>query len=718
MTLKSDKELLLTFDKKVDYSTTEIELYQLITAGSTVIPVRWEVANVISDKSGKQLSVVPVIPFSNGEKYMVKAGSADVNGSTINVVIGEPNRLEITYKCLGTAGVAYAYDEAAAVDVPVELSYRLYSGNIDVTETYADGGYMTYEFAANKYYDNVTLGDNTVNFYAPYVSVVLSGTYTYYDNSGISKDLNGTVVIRSTKLPSYGIVGVLKYTIIDGSEENLGKIDWNKTVTQVVANTEDAKVVAMIADSYGNYFVTDERGVDEANNIYYIDDYEQLFSKFGYGVEFSAADPNQIIVASDGSIYPFKALNGTVIIITLTNNDQGASNGYSRNIGACQVKVLEESKLHSITADNLRTTLATSAISGYEGRFCETDIEVLIKDQYGNKWNGTYNLELSSSVKAVNDALNGSYLAPATLNGTTLHINAKNIKSVTNLTTIPLVVTETTTNRKVTINVTLQNPTTSNGTINVTGWQLGTQNANINLGEPAENEWVQYAVIEAYKTSSNGIKVGLYDDLHILETSNHTFTTSNCRPGEVYVIVKNSKSGDIVKAADDNSSLGVYVDETEDCVKVNVSAPLSAGGLVQEALEAGQYTVTAIRIISVGNVVQKASLTTTFTVEDNTKEVTFRSVKNVSTPLTVSGSNDLSGIKAVVANTLTFNLDGEAWTAMNENMITDVEYVVNGSTVVIRKVEFAVPVDDTNFYSISYKKACEVNKAIRTGVAE
>ena len=718
VSLKSDKELLLTFDKKVNYSTTDIELYQLITAGSTVIPVKWEVANVTSDSTGRQLSVVPAIPFSNGDKYMIKAGSADVNGSTINVVIGEPNRMEITYKCLGTAGVAYAYDESAAVDVPVELSYRLYFGNIDVTETYADRGYMTYEFAANKYYDNVTLGDNTVNFYAPNVSVVLSGTFTYYDNNGISKDLKGTVAIRSTKLPSYGIVGVVKSTIIDDSAANLGKIDWSKPTTQVVANTENAKVVAMIADTYGNYFVTDERGVDKANNIYYVGDYEQLFSKFGYGVEFSAADQNQIIVASDGSIYPFKALNGTVIIITLTNNGQGSSNSYSRNIGACQIKVLEESKLNSITAETLRTTLATSALANFEGRFCETDIEIILKDQYGNKWNGTYNLELSSSVKAVNEALDGSYLAPATLSGTTLHINAKNIKAVTNVTSIPLVITETTTNRKVTVNVTLQNPTTSNGTINVSGWQLGTQNANISLGEPADNEWVQYAAIEAYKTSSNGIKVGLYDDLHILETSNHAFTTSNCHAGEVYVLVKNTKTGDIIKAADGANSLGVYVDAAEACVKVNVSAPLSSGSLVQEALDAGQYTVTATRIISVGNVVQKATLTTTFTVEDNTKEVTFRSVKNVSTPLTVSGSNDLSGIKAVVANTLTFNLDGEAWTSMNENMITDVEYVMNGNTVVIRKVEFAVPVDGTNFYSMSYKKTCEVNKAIRTGVVE
>ncbi|MBP3593502.1 MAG: Ig-like domain-containing protein [Lachnospiraceae bacterium] len=717
VTLKSDKELLLTFDQKVDYTTTDIQLYQLITAGSTVIPVKWEVANVTTDSTGRQLSVVPVIPFSNGDKYMVKAGSADVNGSAINVIIGEPNRIEITYKCLGTEGVAYAYDDASTIDVPVELSYRLYFGNIDVTETYADRGYMSYGFAANKYYDNVVIGDNTLHFYAPNVSVALTGTYTYYNDQGISKDLTGTVAIRSTKLPAYGIIGVVNSTIIDGSAANFGKIDWNNTTSQIVANKDNAKLVAMLADTYGNFYVTDERGVDKANNIYYINDVEQLFSKYGYGVEFSAADQNQIIVAPDGSIYPFKATSGTVILVTLTNNGLSGSNNYSRTIGACQVRVLDESKLSSMTADTTRVTLATSAMPGYENRFCEADVKILFKDQYGNKWSGTTALEVSSTVAAVNNALDGSSLAPARLDGTTLHIDAKNIRSVTNVMSVPLTVTDTLTNKRVTINVTLQNPTTANGSINVTGWNLGLQNSTISLGEPEDNEWVQYAAVEAYKTSSNGIKVGLYDDLHILTTSNHTFTTSNCSAGQVYVLVK-GPDNKVVPMAANSDSLGVYVDSANNCVKVNVAAPKSSGSLVQDTLAAGTYTVTATRIVNVGTVVQKNVLNTSFTVVDNTKDVTFRAVKSVSTPLTVSGSNDQAGVKEVAANCLTFNLDGEAWTTLTSNMITNVEYIMNGNTVVIRKVEFAVPVDGTNPYGMSYIKTCEVNKAIKTGVVE
>jgi len=625
--------------------------------------------------------------------------------------------VEITYKCLGTEGVAYAYDDTSAIEVPVELSYRLYYGTIDVTETYSNRGYMTYEFASNKYYENISLGDDSLFFYEANATAILTGTFTYYNNQGISKDVRGTISIRSTKLPSYGIIGVIKSTIIDGSPANYEKIDWNKTTLQVVANTNNAKIVAMIADTYGNYFVTDERGVDKANNIYYIGDYEQLFSKFGYGIEFTAADQEQIIVAQDGSMYPFKALSGTVIIVTLTNSGLGDSNSYGRNIGACQIRVLEESKLNSITAETSRVTLASSALSGYESRFCETDVELIFKDQYGNKWTGTPSLEISSTVAAVNNALDGSYLAPATINGTTVHINARNIKAVTNVSSVPLVITDTATNRKTTINVTLQNPSVLNGSINVSGWNVGVQNSTISLGESGNGEQAQKAVIETYKTSSNGIKVGLYDDLYVLESANHSFTTSNCYAGQVYILVKGPDTK-VVEIADSPNELGVYVDTSNDCIVVNVSAPIEVGSSVQESLPAGKYTVTATRIMSVSNGVQKGTQTTYFTVEDNTKDVTFRTVKNVSTPLTVSGAYDQVGVKEIVVKTLTFNLDGEVWTDLQPHMITNVEYILNGNTVVIRKVEFAVPVDPEKPYGTAYKKTCEVNKAIRTGTTQ
>lgn len=715
--LESDRSILLTFSSKVDYNITDITLYKLITAGNAVVPVKCEIANVTADSTGKLLQVTSVNPMSNGDKYLVKAGTADTEGTTFNVYIGEPNRMEITYECLGKEGVAYAYDDVAAIDVPVNLSYRLYYGTIDVTDTYSDRGYITFDFVSNQYYENVSLSGNTLTFYAPNVSTVIAGKFTYYADNGNPKEINTTVYVRSAKLPAYGISRVVSTTIIDTNDTSLTKIDWDKTTNQIVANSEESKVVALIADTYGNYYTTDERGVDKSKKIYSINDTEQLFYKCGYGIEFSAADQNQILIAPDGTMYPIKATNNAVILVTLTNNGLNGVGNANKNIGAYQIKVLEESKLTSLTFEKTGVTLATSALVGYENRFCTTDVKILLKDQYGNKWNGYYDLELSSTITDVNNALDGSSYAPARLDGNTLHIDATNIKRVTNRASVSFVITEKSTNRKATITVKLQTPTAVNNSISVNGWSLGLQDSKIVLGDQDNDELAQYVTIESFKLSNNGVKVGLYDDLKILETSNYSFTTSNCHADEIYVLVK-GPDNKVVAAAENENTIGVYVDEVNHCVKVNVAAPETSGSLIQKLLPAGTYSITATRIINVGTVVQKATQTVNFTVVDNTKDVTFRSLKSISTPLTVSGNNDLAGAKAIVESVLNFNLGGEAWTTMNANMITNVTYVKNGNKLFIKKVEFAVPINSNELYTMSYKKTCEVNKTITIGVSQ
>jgi len=286
-----------------------------------------------------------------------------------------------------------------------------------------------------------------------------------------------------------------------------------------------------------------------------------------------------------------------------------------------------------------------------------------------------------------------------------------------NVNSIPFVITDTETNRKTTINVTLQNPTMANGSINVTGWLADVQNSIISLGAADNDEMTQSVVIENFKTSSNNIKVGLYDDLYVLDTANHSFTTDNCSAGQIYVLVK-GPDNKVVETTNDPEALGVYIDSLNDCILVNVSAPMTSGSIVTESLPAGKYTVTIYRIISVGSGVQKATKTIYFTVEDKTKDVTFRNVKSVSTPLTVSNAYDQTGAREIVANTLTFNLGNEVWTGLQSHMISKVEYVMNGNTMVIRKVEFVVPIDPEKPYGTAYIKTCEVNKAIKTGVTQ
>lgn len=712
--LEADNCLLLKFTSAVDYDSSDITLYKVENAGSSVVEVKWELLNVERNDAGTEIRLTPIISFENGKRYIVKAGSADP-GRTVNVTLGAPNQIVVSYECLGKSGVAYAYDEEIAIDVPVTLSYRLKYGNVDVTETYKDRGLISYELVSgNEEY--VSVGDDTLHFFEPNVNVRLLATYTYYDDNGNPKDVKTTVNMKSSKLPAYSIYNrIVNWTIID--TESTEKIDWSKPVQQVVSGTKTAKLVVMISDSYGNYYVTDDRGVDKANKIYSMYDYEQLFSQFGYGIEFTPADASDIIVHPDGSLYPFKALNQAVTIVTLTDTGYSSGNYSSRNIGICPIKVLAESKLSTITAEETKVTLAGEAMPGFEERFCTTDVEIILKDQYGNAWNGAYNLELSSKYTDVNSALS-SYYAPASLDGTTLHIDVQNLKAAgVERASFPITVTETTTKRSVTVTVTVQKPALSNGSINIAGWSLEQDNTIINLGEATTDSVTQFVTLEALQMTSNNVKVGLFSDLYVLDKIDHKFTLSNCEVGDIYVLVI-GPDGQPVQEAADASSLGVYVDKANSCIRVNVSAPTNDGTMALESLEAGKYTIRATRITSMGSSVPRtAVLTKNFTVKDNTKNITFHSLKSKQTSLTVSGSNDQAGIKAVVESLFLFNIDGKLWKDMTADMISSVNYVINGDYVVVIDVEFAVPVESDAAYTMTYKKRVEeINKSVRVGV--
>ncbi len=711
--LESDNCLLLTFNKAVDYDISDVSLYQLIAAGSAVVEVKTEVIDAKLSTNGKELRVVPATSFNDGEKYIVKVGTADT-GKTVNVNIGEPVRIDVTYECLGTKKVAYAYDEDIALDVPVNLTYRLYTaGGVDVTETYNSKGWITYELAKEN--DNVTLDNDSLNFFKSGVSVVLRATFSYEEDDE-TKEIKGTVAIVSKKLPEYGISGVVKYTIVDDSSEKKDKIDWDKTEKEVVANTEDAKIVVLVADTYGNFFTNDERGVSEEDNIFLISDEDQLFAQFGYGLEFSAADNDKIVTGYDGSIYPYQQGNA-VIVVSLTNNGLNGNSNYNKNIGACSVKILAESKLSSVSAEDTKVTVAGTALAGYEERFCEKDVEIILKDQYGKEWKGDYNLELSCATSDINSALDGSGSAPAVLDGTTLHIDAENIKAVAgNKTSVTFRVKETNLNKTVSITVSIKNPTLSSGEISVKGWELGVQDSKISLGNFNAESLTQSAVIEAFKVSSNGIQVGLYEDLHILDTANYKFTTSNCEKNEVYVFVQ-GPDGKPVEVAESGDSVGVYHDKLNNCIRVNVAAPGSSSGLVLDTLQPGTYSVKATRITDVGSTVKTSVLTEKFTVEDKTKDVSFRSLKSKKTSLTVSGEKDLEGIKDIIEEVFVFNLDGVQWTSFTADNIVDVEYVLSNRNVIIKSIEFAVPVDEDAEFSLSYTKLVKnINKAVEIGV--
>lgn len=724
--LESDNCLLLTFSKEVNYDIQDIQLFKLMQTGSTVTEIGQHIKDVKLSENGRELRIYPSESFEDKEKYLVKAGAADTDGKTINANIGLPARIELSYNCMGTERAAYAYDEEIGIDVPVNLTYKIYTASgIDVTETYQSRGYMDYEFTTDKYDEYASIAGDTINFDKAGVSVSLRAVFTYQDDNENSKEIKTTAVITSKKLPPYSIKGVIKYTVINAS--NTEKINWEKLDKEIIAGTSENKLVVLIADSYGNYYTNDERGVDAENNIFLLEDYDKLFSQFGYDIEFKEGDKsvnNKLVTDQDGYLYPLEKGNG-VVVVELTNNGLNGISDYSKDIGACSVRILAESQLSSMSIKENKVTIAGMALPGFEDRFCEKEVEILLEDQYDKEWTGDYELELSCSLSAIDSALDGSSSAPAYLDGTTLHINATRIKElVPNKSSITLKVKEESINKTISVNVTLEKPTLSNGDIVVKGWSLGMkevfgtkEEAKISMSDLGADNTTLSASVEAYKLSSNGVEVGLFEDLYVLDTTNYKFTTTNCKEGEVYVYVLGPDGKVLDKGSQD--TLGAYHDYLNNCIKVNVVAPVSEGSLVLDTLAPGKYTVKATYIKSVGSTVKTETKTTYFTVEDNTQEIKVRNLKSNKTSLTVSGKDDLAGIKEIIANLFVFTLNGKQWTDFSEDNIIDVKYDLNRNTVVIRSITFAVPVDEDSELDLSYKKLVQkINKAVLTGVDE
>ena len=717
VTQDSDRSVILTFGESVDYEAKDVAFQEILDiAGYGELPTTKQVAKVTLDSTKRQLRVELEDSLTNATKYRVTIGNVSRD---VVARIGAPTHVEVSYSCLGKENVAYAYDESVNIDVPVKLTYRLMYGNIDVTETYNSmNSYVSYEYS-NSNYDSeyVNLDGDTLSFYKSGVTASLRAVFSYYDEENEYKEVKTGISIRSQKLPTYSIEATHKYTVIDENDYTFTDINWEKTNSKVIANSSGrgAKLVVMLKDTYGNYYVNDDRAVDEENKIYSISDPDQLFFQMGYGLEFEATNMDVIYVGSDGFMLPFDKTTA-LVLVKLTNDGTSGNNFSTKTLTTCAVQVLEESKLNSISFKDSSVTLASSALYGYEERFCEAELEILLKDQYGNEWDGNCDFEVTCTNSTVNDALDNSTSSPARIMDGKLIVSATNIKAVTKLTSLTFNVKETTSNKTARLTVKLQSPSLTNGAINVNSWLLEPDTEKVTVGEAKDENYIQSVTLEAFKVSGTGkVKVGLYDDLNYLNTLNPSFSPSKCRVDQVYVVVK-APDGSVVEEADDANSLGVYIDHSEGCVRVNVSAPTTTGSLTLDSLPEGRYSVTAYRITDVGTTVKNTRLTTYFTVEDNTKNVTLSSY-GYTTPINVSSQYDIQSVKEIVVSAYKFNLGGVAWNTLTTNMISDVEFSMKSNGVIfIDSVEFAIPLDPTKEYGYSYVKRCKIQKAISTGV--
>lgn len=714
--ITSDRSITLTFKDKVTYTEKDVEFNQVIEAGNEDILIKQDIESVELDVTGKIMTITLEDVLTN-DRYNVQVGATD-KGTTFPVSIGAPNRMEVVYSCLGQDGVAYAYDDEVGIDVPVNLSYKLFYNTIDVTETYQNEGYVSYELISPTNSEYVMMTGEQLYFYAAKLTAVVQANYTYYTNSGAEKELTATAKMTVKELGDYKITHVANWTII--KDDTTTTIDWNNPVKSVVAGQTGYKIVALLADSYGNFYSTDDRGVNRAKNIYSVNDTDTLFGMKGYTIAFNPSNDDNYYVDSSGNLYTYAADSRAAAYITLYNPDEYSSG--ERTLAAWQFTILAESKLNSVQIEETNVTLLTQALNNPE-RFCEADLVIKLVDQYGEPWTGTPNLEVSSSVAALNTFISDvATLQEGNADGEwILHVDGQAISESVRNTSVSFIVTDYDTKKKDSVVVYLKNPAV-NYDITIGSWDVGMKEDVISFGEGDLTDIYAQAEIEIYQISKNGsYRVGLLDNttkdeygndtrVRLQTTITPTFTSSNCNVGDIFVLVL-GPDGKIVSEAD---GMGLGVNLTNGKVTVTVTDSRSSS---ITSLAEGKYTVRVTKINKFnGSTPVKLTKTTTFTVVDNTKDVTISGYNNNRrTSQTVYGAND-DTFKDIVLELFDFDLGGTAWKNVTRDMITNVECTAQGSAGAYKiiSIEFAVPAGEGNV--VSYKKTVKVNQTVYTGV--
>ncbi len=712
VTVASASSVVLEFPSAVSYGKDDIRLYRVFKNGSQSTEYEWAVARVTSGANGTKLTVEAENSFSNGDTYIVKVGTND-KGTEFVVSLGTPNRIVVTYECLGAEGVAYAQ---TSIDAPVTLSYRLYHDSVDVTKEYASYGYVEYEMLSPTNSYKVDLAGDELTFYEERTTAVIRATY-YYGGSGSIKLASAPISIVSQSLGAYTLRSIEEWTIIDDTKQGT-MIDWSKPVHAITAGEKDKKIVLLFVDAFGIRYSTDYRGVNEEQGIYSIEDTSKLFAANGCTLSFDTTNSDKLWVDYNGAVEAYGAASRATVSVMAFHYYDG--NARESRLGTISIQIRKEAQVASIDAETKTVSLVTETLPGYES-LSRTRVKINAFDQYGNPWMGDCQLDLRSTTKDVNDAL-ASGSGPAYLDGTTLVIDAEAISKLVppSRTSVAFVVTEVMINKKTTITVALKAPAKDkNGEITVNAWEVGAENVSLSFSkeEIEAGQNTKYATVGLYQLSKGNIRVGLYDDSSkiFLET-NKNFKPTSGNVDDIFVIVT-GPDGKVVPVVNNPNECGVYWDEGSRSIRIIVAAPESANSNTLNSLASGQYTIRAMKIASIANNGKPnyATKTVTFTVTDDTSNIVFRDVKNTRTETYVSGKDDIGSVTSIIEELFTFTKDGALWEDWTTDMITDVEFTWTSRTVTVRSIEFLVPAGDGT--ELRYKKKVKgVGRTVQYGV--
>lgn len=688
-----EKQLVVSYDRSL--GLTERSL--IVTQGSTSLElekIEWS-----ADYSYALVTVKDYL--YKGTTYNVVSNT---RSASVTTQFGVPTDVELTYESLGRKGAAFAMDNNGT-DIPVKLGVKLLSNGMDVTNNYLNEGYVEY-YVENTDVVNFDFNVDEIRFYEANVLAKISAKYTCWTKNNEEINLRtGIVTLRSTKAPTYLISELLNWTLVPTNSS--AKVDWSNVNQTVVAGSgTEYQIIALIRDSYGYTYATDDRGVT-SKDIRSISEYGTPLYGHSCFVSFEGGNSEDYYtVTSNGYVYAYKQTGSAPVILKYTDSE-----GRTVAFGKVNLRIGKEAVLTKLVATTQDLTLSTGSVSGsLNGVTCDK-VGIIPYDQYDKKWTGDMNISITTSNSLVNKELSNGFGGIYYSNGY-LYVDAVQLRTIGTMSSIRIAVKDDTTRASVSIDVKLLDPAyDKDGNIVISSWTLGESKTVSNI--PSEEQIVRGFMtypIDIFRISRSNVKVDkVVSNIKLQTSSSMKFDSTNCEEGDFFLYVTGPR-GAVVSEVSDTQKYGLHQVATGGCYELVFGSDEGNGKF--STMDPGTYNiqVTYIQSIDENGNARTSKKSLPLTLSSSAPSVIVKGCEaEYSTKV-----SDAETAKACAASCLTLSVNGEEWIGFNASYITEVKYSAYTGRCVINTVTLWVPVnEDCTAYTLV---KLNVNRTVKVPV--
>ena len=686
----------VVFGKAVSFKKEDASLYRIFDTAEGPVEVYWPINTWEVAKDGLSVTFAPFVAFADGDNYVLRVGSYEVPFTT---AIGEVTHVFTTYgnNTAANNNVAYITTEDMDDDQVSKLGVQIMSGTIDLTNVYASKYDISYEFVGEEA-EHVDLdtddGEIVVTDKAPFQVTAVLG---YEDEEGNDQVVANVLPVTVTpqNVPAYEIVSVEDWAIYKD-----GDFSWaNKSVP---AGDEGYNLVVKLKDSYGNYWVNNNKAAQSWNKIYNITD-ESTFAEEGFSIKFFSTNTDKYLVDEDGEVATYEKAKAT-IYVSLYKDTEEEDDVFVKNIYAFTLDITAAREISGFWSDGSKVDLVVDAMTEWEDEFTTKNFAFMVHDQYYVYWNGTADYEVTTSPEIAEGC---GWELWAGANWSQIHLDANKLaEEAGKKTSIKFTIEETNSGEKTSFTVSLKKPdwvgdkTVDEDDVVVGGVDddmfletskalaevdLGTGDVSLDWNGDVDgwsnpSDVSRTAKIELYK-SSNGQHVGYFthDEItDVITSSEWDEATSGIAKGDVYMAVYNPKGKLITTEA---ANIGQLVQgDNGHSWYLDLAVADEDGKINYNKDVAGKYTVKVYTVYNVdvkdGEIYDVDYVTETayFNVTMNQAKITLRDRKGIET------TKDIAQLDEIILDCFDFNINGNYWSVeTDDNGVNDANMIVDGS---------------------------------------